>query len=238
MLKVQPAAVKASCPIDDVMYAVVMPLQQASIASRELPRRFVVHNRHEHIQAAAVRVVAAKGYNATSVRDVCAAAHISTRCFHEHFSSKEHAVLTGIEAGVDQVMGICQEVYRTSFTWPDAVWDGLHAYAEWARAEPDFTRTGIVELLSIGPAGLDLLHSLMDAFAIFIEPGYELLEPSVKGSLDEPISQRVFESVYMHVTRESPDTIDRLVPELARIGLTPFLGPRATEDFIARREAV
>jgi AcrR family transcriptional regulator len=237
MLKVQPVAVKASCPIDDVMYAVVIPMQQANAISWELPRHFVAHNRHEHIQAAAVRAVAAKGYGATSVRDICEEAHISTGCFHEHFSDKEHAVLSGVEAGVDQVMGICQEVYRASPTWPDAVWDGLEAYAEWSRAEPDFMRTGIIELLSIGPAALDLLHSLMDAFSIFIAPGYGLLDSPAKGSLDEAISQRVFDLIYMHLTNESPETMDELVPELARTGLTPFLGPRATEEFIASREA-
>jgi AcrR family transcriptional regulator len=214
-----------------------MPLQQASVLSWEPPRRFVVHNRHEHIQAAAVRVVAAQGYNATSVRDICREAHISTRCFHEHFSDKEHSVLSAIEAGVDQVMGMCQEVYRSSRTWPDAAWDGLHAFADWARAEPDFTRAGIVELLSIGPSALDLLHSLMDAFSIFLAPGYKLLDTQPNESLDQAISQRVFELIYMHVTRESPDTLDRLVPELARTGLTPFLGRRATEEFIARRQA-
>jgi AcrR family transcriptional regulator len=237
-LKVQPIAVKGGCPIDDVVYAVVMPLQAVAAAPAwELPRRFVVHNRHEHIQAAAVRVVATKGYEATSVRDICAAAHISARSFHDHFSDKEHAVLSGIEAGVDQVMGFCQEIHRTSPTWPDAVWDGLHAYAEWAHAEPEFTRTGIVELLSIGPPALDLLHSMMDAFAIFLKPGYELLEPTAAGSLDEAITQRVYELIYLHVTRHSPHTLHTIVPELARTGLTPFLGPRATEQFIAQRQA-
>jgi AcrR family transcriptional regulator len=214
-----------------------MPLPQASFAPWEPPRRFVAHNRHEHIQAAAIHVVAAKGYAATSVRDICGEAHISIRCFHEHFSSKEQAVLSGIEAAVDQVMGICQEVYRTSRTWPDAVWDGLQAYAEWARAEPEFTRVGIVELISIGPAAIDLLHSLMDAFSIFLAPGYELLDPSARGSLDDAISRRVFEQIYLHVTRGSPHTIHLIVPELARTGLTPFLGRRATEEFVARREA-
>lgn len=218
------------------MYAVVMPQQQATLGSWETPRRFVVHNRHEHIQAAAVRVVAAKGYQATRVRDICEAAHISIGSFHEHFADKQEAVLSGVEAGVDQVMGFCQEVYRKSPGWTDAVWDGLTAYAEWAHAEPEFTRTGIVELVSIGPAALELLHSVMDAFAIFLQPGYELLEPSAVGSLDEPISRRVFELLYLHVTRDRPQTIGTLVPELVRTGLTPFLGPAATEEFIAHRE--
>jgi AcrR family transcriptional regulator len=205
-------------------------------ATSWVPRRFVAHNRHELIQAAAVRVVAAKGYHATSVRDICAEAHITSKCFHEHFSDKEETVVTAVEAGVDQVMGFCQQVYRTAPTWPDAIWDGLQAYAEWAAAEPAFARTGIVELLTIGPAALELLSSLMDAFSIFLAPGYELLDRSAAGSLDRPITQRIFTMLYMHVSRESPETIASIVPELVRTGLTPFLGPQATEEFIARRE--
>jgi AcrR family transcriptional regulator len=211
-------------------------MRDVAASHREAPRHFVAHNRHELIQAAAVRTVAELGYHATTVADICERAHISTRTFREHFSSKEEAVLSGIEAGVDQVMGFCQEVYRTSPTWPDAIWDGLHAYAEWAAAEPQFTRTGIVELLTIGPPALELLDSLMDAFAIFLKPGYALLAQSAPGSLDRPICQRVFELIYLHVSRSSPQTLVEIVPELVRTAMTPFLGPQATEEFIARRQ--
>lgn len=211
--------------------------QQAAFGALETPRRFIAHNRHEHIQAAAVRTVATKGYPATRVRDICETAHISIRCFNEHFPDKEQAVLSGIEAGVDQVMGFCQEAYRSSPTWADGLWNGLSAYTEWARAEPEFARTGLVELLSIGPAALELLGSLMDAFAIFLKPGYELLEPAAVGSLDLPVCQRIFELLHLHVSHHSPETIDTIVPELVRTALTPFMGPRAAEEFIAYREA-
>lgn len=201
------------------------------------PRRFVVHNRHEMIQAAAVKVIAAKGYHATGVKDICDEAHISSRCFHEHFANKEEVVLSAVEAGMDQVMGFCQEVYRSSRTWPDAVWDGLYAYAEWAAAEPNFTRTGLVEMLTIGPSVLELIDSMMDSFSIFLGPGYDLLDQSAAGTLDRPITRRVFERLYLHVSRESPQTIATIVPELARTILTPFLGPPSTERFIAGRQA-
>jgi AcrR family transcriptional regulator len=203
---------------------------------REAPRRFVVHNTYEHIQLAVVRVVAAKGYQATSVRDICSEAHISARSFHEHFSSKEEALFSAVEAGVDRVMGFCTEIYKASPSWPEAIWDGMEAYAEWTTAEPAFARTGIVELLSVGPPALELLHSLMDAFSIFLQPGYELLEPSAAGSLDQPVTQRFFELLYLHITQHSVETIPAIVPEMVRTLLTPFMGPQATEEFIAKRE--
>lgn len=201
------------------------------------PRRFVVHNTYEQIQLAAVRVVAAKGYHETGVRDICAEANISARSFHEHFSDKQEAVFSGIEAGADCVMGFCQEVHRNSPSWPDAVWDGVQAYAEWSRNEPAFARTGIVELPTIGPPAIELAQSLMDAFSIFLQPGYDLLDPSAAGSLDQPVTQRCFELLYLQITRHSVESIPTILPEMVRTLLTPFMGPAATEQFIAKREA-
>jgi AcrR family transcriptional regulator len=219
------------------VYAVVIAAQRHVARIQEAPRRFIVHNTHEQIQLAAVRVVAVKGYHQTSVRDICAEANISARSFHEHFASKEEAVFSGVEAGVDRVMGFCQEVYKSSPTWPDSLWDGLHAYAEWAKNEPAFARTGIIELLSVGPSARELVKSLMDAFTIFLQPGYDLLDPAAAGSLDEPLTQRFFEILYLHITKHSIETVSTIIPELVRTILIPFIGTQATEEFIARRQA-
>jgi AcrR family transcriptional regulator len=203
----------------------------------EAPRRFIVHNTHEQIQLAAVRVVAAKGYHQTSVRDICAEANIPARSFREHFSGKEEALFSGVEAGVDRVMGFCQEAYRNAPSWPDALWDGMYAYAEWAENEPAFARTGIVELLAVGPPAQELVKSLMDAFMIFLQPGYDLLDPAVAGSLDQPVTQRFFEVLYLHIAEHPTETVYTIIPELLRTILVPFIGVQDTEQFIARRRA-
>ncbi|MGA9875670.1 MAG: helix-turn-helix domain-containing protein [Solirubrobacteraceae bacterium] len=210
---------------------------RATAILHESPRRFVVNNMHEQIQLAAVRVVAKKGYSAVSVRDVCAEAHISAKMFNEHFSSKQEVVLTAVEAALDQVMGYCQEAFQAAPTWEDGIWDTLEIGAEWAEQEPAFATATVVQMLTIGPDARELLHSLMDAFALFLQPGYRLLESPAQRTLDETISGRVFELLYTHLTRNPPETLSRLIPEVARTALTPFLGPQATEAFIARREA-
>lgn len=206
-------------------------------AIREVPRRFVVHNTHEQIQAAAVRVIAAKGYQAMGVRDICAEAHISVEIFDEHFSDKQEVALTAVEAGLDQLMGYCQEAFRAAPTWPDAIWDTMETCADWARHEPAFTIATTVELLTIGPDARDLLRSLMDAFALFLRPGHALLKSSATHTLDQTIGEHIFELLYTHNMHNPPETLATLLPEVVRTALTPFLGPVATETFIARREA-
>ncbi|HWX95599.1 MAG TPA: hypothetical protein VNZ01_02020, partial [Solirubrobacteraceae bacterium] len=130
-----------------------------------------------------------------------------------------------------------QEAFKQAPSWPDAVWDAMQTCTEWATLEPAFAQATVVELLSIGPDALDLLHSLMDAFSLFLRPGYALLEPSAAGALDETVSQHVFELMHTHLIHASPATLSTLMPEVARTALTPFLGPAATEQFIARRQA-
>ena len=238
LLESQVLSSRIARALGNLVYALVIAVMRHAARIREAPRRFVVHNTYEQIQLAAVRVVAAKGYHNTSVRDICAEANISARSFHEHFSSKEEAVFSAVEAGVDRVMGFCQEIYKSSPSWPDAIWDGMHAYAEWITNEPAFARTGIVELLTVGPSAHELTQSLMDAFSIFLQPGYDLLDPSAGGSLDQPVTQRFFELLYIQITQHSAESVPTILPDLVRTLLTPFMGPRATEEFIARRESV
>ncbi len=77
----------------------------------------------------------------------------------------------------------------------------------------------------------------MDAFAIFLQPGYDLLDPSAAGSLDQPVTQRFFEILYLHVIGDSVATISTIIPELVRTILTPFMGIQATGQFIAARQS-
>lgn len=211
-------------------------MPHATVTREVEPRRFVVHNTYEQIQLAAVKVVARDGYQEATVREICAEAGISARSFHEHFAGKQEVVLTAIEAALDQVMGYCQESFQDGTSWADAVWNTLELCAEWATNEPAFARVTTVELLTIGPDARELLHSLMDAFALFLQPGHLLLDSPPPPSLDESICERVFELLHAHNTRNYPPKLSELIPEVTRTALTPFLGVSQTEQFIARRE--
>jgi len=207
--------------------------------SHNPPRRFVTRNEHDQIQAAVARAIAGKGYEAATVEDICAEAHITPRVFHEHFPGKQEAAISALEAGADQRMANCQEAFQMVSTWPEAIWAACIAYTDWMANEPAFARLGLVEIQAVGAPGQELLHSLLDAFALFLEPGYRLAprDTPAARTVDETVANTVFGLLHGHVVEHSPETLPTIVPEMVLAALTPFLGAERAEAFVAEQQA-
>ncbi len=202
-------------------------------------REFVASSSHERIQAATARAIAAHGYEATTVQAICAEASVSEEVFHEHFSNKQTAAVSALEAAVDQVMEELRETFKAAPSWPEAIWDTTAVMLQCMVSEPTFAELGLVGMLMAGEAGLDLLTSLMDMFAMFLKPGYELA-PELESShrlTDEAVANAVFGRLHEHIVRDGTQTIPGLLPEIVRTILTPFLGPEAAGAFVAQRSA-
>jgi AcrR family transcriptional regulator len=194
-------------------------------------------NPHERIQSATARAIVAHGYAETTIEDICAEAQISQKVFYEHFKSKQDAAMSALETSVDQVMLELRETFNAASTWPEAIWDTTDAVLDWMVHEPVFTRLGLVEMLVAGEAALELLQSLMDAFAMFLEPGYKLApeQASSKRLLDETVANAIFGLLHKHVVREGTENIQTLLPVIVRMAITPFLGAEQAAAFVAQR---
>lgn len=202
-------------------------------------RTFAANSPHERIQAATARAIAAHGYEATTVRDICAEASVSEEVFYEHFKDKQAAAISALEAAVDQVMEELRETFKAAPNWQEAIWDTTAVMLECMVSEPTFAELGLVGMLMAGEAGLDLLTSLMDMFAMFLKPGYELA-PELESShrlTDEAVANAVFGLLHKHIVREGPQAIPRLLPEMVRTILAPFLGAEVAGAFVTQRSA-
>jgi AcrR family transcriptional regulator len=197
--------------------------------------RFVPHNEHERVQVAVAQTIATLGYEAATVGDICATGGFSAQTFQEHFPGKREAVIDTLEASADRRMTSCREAFETFSTWPESIWATLQAHTDWMAANPSFARLGLVEILAMGPLGQALLLSLLDTFAIFLAPGYDLAPPGTPEArvLDEEVAGGVFKLMHRHVMRDCPETLPTLMPQMGLVVLTPFLGAERAAAFVA-----
>ena len=79
-------------------------------------------DRKEQITAAARTVFANKGFGATVIDDIAAAANISKGLIYHYFSSKEEIFI----ALVQQAMEGAQSLIREALSRPDSPWNRLH----------------------------------------------------------------------------------------------------------------
>lgn len=107
------------------------------------------------IHGAMVGLVAERGYAAVKVRDVVAAAGVSTRAFYERFKSKEECFLRTYEAIVQPASRriLAAQANELAFRErPSRVFDELARQLE---AAPDAARLALVEAYVAGPECLE-----------------------------------------------------------------------------------
>lgn len=219
--------------------AAPVPRRRATPAAVRRRRRFPTPNTHERLHAATAAAVAEAGLERVTVESICLEAGVSAETFRSHFATPEEAALSAVESGADAMMSSCRAAFRAAPDWPEAVWAAFAVFLDCTACEPAFARLAIVEMRAAGPAGLELLRSLMDAFAIFLAPGYRrwthtAVEP---GSLDETVTADVLALLQDHILHASAETLPTILPDVVRTILTPFLGEEEAERAVARQLA-
>ena len=122
----------------------------------KLPREVVVVSQRTRLIEGMAVTVAAKGYAATTVADVIAAAGVSRTTFYEQFRDKEQCFLSAYEYGSDLHYEYVAAAVRREDDWLDGLRAGNLAYLEVLAEEPAYAKAFLVEVLSAGARALDL----------------------------------------------------------------------------------
>jgi AcrR family transcriptional regulator len=96
--------------------------------------------------------VAARGYPATSVADVIAAAGVSRKTFYEHFSDKEDCFLAAYDAGAKATYDAMVQAAEGRDGWRDILDAVLTTWLEFLDADLAFTRAYMIEFWGAGDA--------------------------------------------------------------------------------------
>lgn len=177
----------------------------------------------QRIIRAFATVVAEKGYPATTIADVCAAAGISQTTFYLYFADKRDLAAAALDAGGAQMLAVTMPAARRAPDWPRAVRAAAQAMCAFFAAEPAFARVGMVELYSAGSeliatrdqTGMDLLRSLLT-------PAFD--DGEVPDLFAEAIVGAIVGVLYDRVLRGGPTGVLNAAPLITYLILSPLIG--------------
>ncbi len=116
--------------------------------------------------------MAAKGYQATTIADIAAAAHVSKTVVYAHFRDKEHCLLELYSRANDKVLATVrqaqEEARRAGLPWRDRLRAGIGAYLETLAAGPAVAWAALVEVQAAGRRALALRRQVIDGYVDLI----------------------------------------------------------------------
>ncbi len=197
----------------------------------------VAENHRLRILYAAARMAEQKGYIATTVADITKLASVDGRVFYRLFSDKQEAFAAVHELGFQQVMDVTAKAFFSGASWPQRTWEAGRALTQLLQANPLVAHIGFVEAYAVGPGAVQRIEDSHTAFMFFLQEGllhHPRAKPPSRVAM-EAIVTSVFEVVYLEARRRGEPQIAAMLPHVAHLWLTPFMGSEETDEFIDRQ---
>jgi AcrR family transcriptional regulator len=197
--------------------------------SHGLPIEFVIRSQRERLFAGMARVMARRGYAATTVDDIAVESGVSRKALYAHFSGKEDVLLQAHRAIFDRIMTGAGPAMAEQPDWKSA----LRALFDWTleffAREPAFAHLAFVEMAAATPASRQLQRESLAPIRKLIESGID--------SRGHPVSDTAIDGLLgglIYVLGKAADDADEDIRRL-RHNLMAWIvllleGPQAAES--------
>jgi AcrR family transcriptional regulator len=112
--------------------------------------------------------VAAKGYGDTTIADIVREASVSRRTFYEHFHDKAECLVALYEAASRNALQVLREAIDPAQDWERQAEGAIGAYLQCLASNPVLMRTLFIEILGLGPEGLEARRAIHREIADFL----------------------------------------------------------------------
>jgi AcrR family transcriptional regulator len=200
-----------------------------------LPANVVAGEYHSRIVDATARVIHEKGYQATTIADIVAAAGTSRGIFYGQFQNKQEAFLAAQTVTLQQGLTTASTAFFTGRGWPEQVWKGLDALLGFLSGVPDLAHLMLIEPYCAGRAAQERVVDTMRTLSLFLEEGYHrgARAEQLPRTCSDGIAGAIHELLYDAAEHERLAQLRELLPQAVYVALAPFLGAvqaRATVD--------
>jgi AcrR family transcriptional regulator len=196
--------------------------------SHGLPTEFVIRSQRERLFAGMARVMARRGYAATTVDDIAVESGVSRKALYAHFSGKEDVLLQAHRAILERIDTGAGPVIAEQSDWKAA----LRALFDWTleffSREPAFAHLAFVEMVAATPASRQLQRESLAPVRALIERGIEeTARPVSDTTLDGMLGGLAY--VVAKVADDSEGNLRGLRPKLMAWIVLVLEGPEAAE---------
>jgi AcrR family transcriptional regulator len=221
------------------MAALPEHLQPVAVGQRPLEREVYLDHQRDHVLVAATEVFAKRGYRATTVDHIVAAARIGVGTFYGLFGGKEECFLAAYERVLaDMQEAIVAEIPPES-PFSEQVCVALRALLVQIASQPLQARIALVEVQTAGPKALARYQQTIDALIPVLARARD--ESPFAGELPSRLEEAVIGGLLWYLQQrlqqsELKDPEDHLA-DVLEIVLEPYLGPEATARLAAGARA-
>jgi AcrR family transcriptional regulator len=196
-----------------------------------LPREEVVRSQRERLLAAAAKVCAERGYEATTVATILAEAGVGRETFYELFDDRRACVLAAHQVLLDDLIERVRVAYTGPGEWVERCRATIAALLDWFAADPPAGRFLLVELPAVGPEFHERFEEGFDRFVAVIDSGLDpdLPEPELLPTTSLAVGAAI-SRVYGEVAAGRTEELPAMVPALTYEVLMPFLGEGAARE--------
>jgi len=217
----RPAATEAPPDVADLIEKEHLP------AGREdLPEPLVAHSQRERILVAMAEACATKGFNATTIADICEPAGVSRATFYELFKDKEDCFHAAMEVSLADAMGRIVSAYSPDKPWATMVCDAAAEFLDLLASRPAFARMALVEAPASGEqtfqlytSGKRVLRSLLDRAR-----GDPMEEDAIPSSAGRAALSGAESLIVGQILAGNTERLRELLPDVVYITTVPYLG--------------
>jgi AcrR family transcriptional regulator len=184
----------------------------------------VVQNQRDRLAAGIIAAIAEKGYRDTTVADIAAAAGVSRRTFYSYFSSKGECYLATYEVIGRYLAEASLGGGEGEKDWARRVRAEIAAAMQFFSANPDLVRFYLIAPPRAGEAIVDRYRLGATRVLAQLSQG---LPPDAKRPTPDvlnAIAGGMAALIVRKVEAGEGERLGELVPDLAELFLTPYLG--------------
>lgn len=176
---------------------------------------------------------AAKGFEATTVGDVCAAAGVSRESFEDAFAGKDECLGAAMESFVQEAWRRLSEVRSSGEPWAVVLRDGVLALLGLLAERPAFARMALIEAPVAGARAGALYASAKAALLAQVELGKSQAPAGVPASAARGALAGAETLASGHILAGKTQRLGELAPDVVYLLAVPYLGQAEAQRLAA-----